>query len=153
MPDLPVNLTIDTSIADAISEGLLSPTDMQLESLEIGSAVDPSSCGEIWDASDAATWTPGMWWLLNWWTWEYPAPWVNVQVMTPQGPSIIEHTGPAIYTIELCTSPQETIPPLGPSLSALGDRDGAEPPPPLPLVREIVEQMIVRGNGIVDLLA
>lgn len=153
MADLPINLTIDTSIADAIAEGLHGLTSMPLESLEIHSAVDSTSCECIWDSSDAATWTPGMWWLLNWWTWEYPAPWVNVQVMTPQGPSVIESPGPSIYTIELNMDPQAMTPPLGPSLSDLGDREGSEPPLPLPLVREVVEQLVVRGNGIVDLLA
>ena len=156
MIEFPISsVEVDLAIAEAAADDLFTPTGVLLGDLQVQSAMEPSpSCMDIWDCQDAATWTPGMWWLLNWWTWEYPASRVQINLDAPgwtQQESSV--AAPAMYTIELAPDPTSSIPPLGPSLADLGDRDGAHDPPPPPQLQEVIEQFVVHGTGLVDLLA
>ncbi|MDG2201452.1 MAG: hypothetical protein P8K80_09775 [Phycisphaerales bacterium] len=155
MIDFPISsVNVELDLAEAVADDLFTPTGVLLGDLQVQSAMESApSCIDIWDCQDAATWTPGMWWLLNWWTWEYPASRIEVNVIAPGAPLGVSTDSSAIYTIELAPDPTTSTPPLGPSLADLGDQDGSHEPPPPPQLQEVVEQFVVRGTGIIDLLA
>lgn len=129
---------------------LIYPT---LEMIEDIKAADDrgttTSCWDMQDCSDASTWSPGLWWLLNWWTWQFPASMIEVDVSVA-----VTTDQPAIYQVDRIIDADGSGSgnlPMGPALADLPERDQGPPPPPQ--VREVVEQIVMSGTGLVDLLA
>ena len=142
MVDLSI-LTTDPVVPDP----LVLPSQAMLETIQADA--EPSSLYSFLPEGsvDIATWSPSMWWLLNWWTALYPAgPELHGDVQSDGGPS---------QAINQSSSPgrEDDAILLAPALADLGDDHHEYGPPPPPIPREVVEQLVSRGEGIVDLLA
>lgn len=144
----PLNHDVQTALQSAIADDLVTPsTNLPLVSSD--QQADPgghTAPGCIWDGSDSTEWSPGLWWLLNWWTSQYPA-----EQTDPCGVETGVHTlAESVVRIDVEDGASPGHPP---PLSELGDRSDRMVPPPPPVVRDVVEQLVSRGEGIVDLLA
>ena len=142
----PLSQDVQQLLQDAIADGLVTPA-LELDGLQDTptEANGPTASGCTWDCSDSTEWSPGLWWLLNWWTALYPA--------DPSGSSAAgcgEPNGPdPVAPVDHEVDDRS----LAPALADLRERHEDMVPPPPPVVREVVEQLVSRGAGIVDLLA
>ena len=144
----PLESELQSAFQDAVAKGVTTPVSNLLEVSEESSAGGPHSGQEsCWNCTDSTEWSPGLWWLLNWWTALYPAgPELHGDVQSDGGPS---------QAINQSSSPgrEDDAIQLAPALADLGDDHHEYGPPPPPIPREVVEQLVSRGEGIVDLLA
>ena len=92
---------------------------------------------------DVATWSPSMWWLLNWWTWQFPP---------PSASSTNAASETQMYTVEyvvIQSDDHQTS--TAPTLAALPSQDDEGPGPTQ--LNAIVNHTINMGNGLLDLFA
>lgn len=142
----PITAEVELAIADALSGGAFSPVDELLDAIGDEPEASAARGTPLWDCRDTTEWSPGMWWLLNWWTWQYPAPCIDVTIVAPDG-----HAAPE-RPVQIEVDSDDGVR-LGPALADLGADAERQGPPPPPIAREIVEQLVVRGDCFVDLLA
>jgi len=144
----PLVSELQSAFQDAEAEGLMTPVSGLLVGPEESSAEDHApDHGGCWDCTDSTEWSPGLWWLLNWWT-----------SMHPAGPGSIhdvDFTGGSLHPVDSASAhgPTEHVTRLAPALADLGDDHAGHGPPPPPIPRDVVQQLVSRGEGIVDLLA
>ena len=109
---------------------------------ETGAAcVDGLSC----DRRDVVSWTPELWWLLNWWTWLFP-------------PSDESNAGTSPDSMVIYAGPEIRIAPMVPhgqaadlALNATAETEHTAPGPPE--VGETILRTVNMGNGLIDLFA
>jgi hypothetical protein len=150
MIDLPV-IPVDPPELPPALEAIGFVSMQLIDDLEIHEPSCSTTCVDIWEGQDEATWSPGLWWLLNWWTWAFPAPWINIEVIAPEPPVWLGDNPGVVYQVDVVLDEPSDAPRLGPALADLGDKKD-EPPPP-PQLREVIEQRVIRGTGLLDLLA
>lgn len=142
----PITAEVELAIAGALSDGMFSPVDELLDAIGDESEASTVRATPLWDCRDTTEWSPGMWWLLNWWTWQYPAPCIDVTIIAPEAQAA------PVATVPIKEGAEGDVP-LGPALADLGADQERQGPPPPPIAREIVEQLVMRGDCFVDLLA
>lgn len=144
----PLESELQSAFRDAAAEGVATPVSNLLEvSEESSTGGEHSGHESCWNCTDSTEWSPGLWWLLNWWTALYPA--------GPEPHGGVESDGVPSQTIDQSSSPggADDAMRLAPALADLADDHHEHGPPPPPIPREVVEQLVSRGEGIVDLLA
>ena len=143
----PLEIELQLAFQDAVAERPASPVSNLLDVSDESSAGGHSGHESCWDCTDSTEWSPGLWWLLNWWTALYPA--------GPESHGGVESDGVPSHAIDQPSSPgrADDAMRLAPALADLGDGHDEYGPPPPPIPREVVDQLVSRGEGIVDLLA
>ena len=96
---------------------------------------------------DQVNWTPELWWLLNWWTWQFPPPDLN-------GLNDVGNCA-GLYALERVQVEPVSMnePTFGtpPTLSTVVDGEEQAASPPMQI--DAVHRTINMGNGLIDLFA
>ena len=97
------------------------------------------------DRRDVVSWTPELWWLLNWWTWLFPP---SDESNASNGPaSVVIYAMPEIQIVPDSNEGQNQLPALNETSRT---EDGASGPPD---VGETILRTVNMGNGLIDLFA
>jgi len=97
------------------------------------------------DRRDVVSWTPELWWLLNWWTWLFPP---SDESNVDTGPaSMVLYAMPTIQIVSETNEGQDGLLALNETSRT---EDGAPGPPD---VGETILRTVNMGNGLIDLFA
>ena len=138
MVDLSI-LTTDPVVPDP----LVLPSQAMLETIQADAETSSLYSFLPEGSVDIATWSPSMWWLLNWLTWQFPPP----STQSESGSNEL-----VMYVVQYTISRSDGHDyPIGPTLSAMPAHDDDGPGPPQ--MHATVRHTINMGNGLLDLFA